>query len=233
MVCLQAIQRLGIHLIQITGIDERSIDALISQQADYILALLIERTGGDDCHLLALVHHLVLCLVTILSINGFRSMNHAIAWHADGDRFLILQNAPAEHGEILLAGGWSQIDEPRNAAEHRNIEKADVGDVVHRVHSASYHVDYGWVGIDAEVLRYLVVGTLDKGAVNGPDRMQSTLRHSRNHGHRLLFGDSHINVLLASQLALIGSKATCGRSTGGYGDEGLILLHLAEHPVRE
>ena len=77
-------------------------------------------------------------------------MNHAIAWHADGDRFLILQNAPAEHGEILLAGGWSQIDEPRNAAEHRNIEKADVGDVVHRVHSASYHVDYGWVGIDAE-----------------------------------------------------------------------------------
>ena len=71
MVCLQAIQHFGIHLIQITGIDERSIDALISQQADYILALLIERTGGDDCHLLALVYHLVLCLVTILSINGF------------------------------------------------------------------------------------------------------------------------------------------------------------------
>ena len=23
-------------------------------------------------------------------------MNHAIAWHADGDRFLILQNAPAD-----------------------------------------------------------------------------------------------------------------------------------------
>ena len=160
-------------------------------------------------------------------------MNHAIAWHADGDRFLILQNAPAEHGEILLAGGWSQIDETRNAAEHRNIEKADVGDVVHRVHSASYHVDYGWGGIDAEILRYLVVGTLDEGAVNGPYRMQSTLRHSRNHRHRLLFGDSHIDVLLASHLALIGSKAACGRSTGGYGDEGLILLHLAEHPVRE
>ena len=160
-------------------------------------------------------------------------MNHAIAWHADGDRHLILQNAPAKHGEILLAGGWSQIDEPRNAAEHRNIEKTDVGDVVQRVHSASYHVDYGWVGIDAEVLRYLVVGALDKGAVNRPYRMQSTLRHSRNHRYRLLFGDSHIDVLLASQLALIGSKAACGRSTGGYGDEGLILLHLAEHPVRE
>ncbi|CUQ64168.1 Uncharacterised protein [Segatella copri] len=71
MVCFQAIQRLGIHLVQITWIDERSIDALISQQADYILALLIERTGGDDCHLLALVHYLVLCLVTIFSINGF------------------------------------------------------------------------------------------------------------------------------------------------------------------
>ena len=108
-----------------------------------------------------------------------------------------------------------------------------MGDVVHRIHSASYHVDYGRVGIDAEVLRYLVVGTLDEGAVNGPNRMQSTLCHSRNHGHRLLFGDSHINVLLASQLALIGSKAACGRSTGGYGDEGLILLHFAEHPVRE
>ena len=71
MVCLQAIQHFGIHLIQITGIDERCIDTLISQQADYILALLIERTGGDDCYLLALVHHLVLCLVAILNINGF------------------------------------------------------------------------------------------------------------------------------------------------------------------
>jgi len=108
-----------------------------------------------------------------------------------------------------------------------------VGDVVHRVHSASYHIDYGWVGIDAEVLRYLVVGALDKGTVNRPYWMQSTLRHSRNHRYCLLFGDSHIDVLLASQLALIGSKATGGRSAGCYGDEGLILLHLAEHPVRE
>ena len=160
-------------------------------------------------------------------------MNHAIAWHADGDRFLILQNTPAEHGEILLAGDWSQIDKPQNAAEHRNIEKTDVGDVVQRVHSASYHVDYGWVGIDAEVLRYLVVGALDKGAVNRPYRMQSALRHSRNHGYRLLLGYSHIDVLVASQLAFIGSKSACDRSTCGYGDERLILLHLAEHPVRE
>ena len=34
-------------------------------------------------------------------------MNHTIAWHADGDRLLVLQNAPAEHGEILLAGGFT------------------------------------------------------------------------------------------------------------------------------
>ena len=82
-------------------------------------------------------------------------------------------------------------------------------------------------------MRNLVVGALDKGAVNSPYRMQSTLRHSRNHRYCLLFGDSHIDVLIASQLALIGSKAACGRSTGGYSDEGLILLHLAQHPVRE
>ena len=108
-----------------------------------------------------------------------------------------------------------------------------MGDVVHRVHSASYHVDHGRIGIDAEVLRYLVVGALDEGAVNRPHRMQSALRHSRNHRHRLLLGYSHIDVLIASQLALIGSKSACGRSTCGYGDERLILLHLAEHPIRE
>ena len=106
-----------------------------------------------------------------------------------------------------------------------------MGDVVHRIHSASYHVDHGWVGIDAEILRYLIVGALDEGTVNGPDRMQSALRHTRNHRYRLLFGDSHIDVLLASQLALIGSKTAGCRSSGCHGDEGLVLLHLAEHPI--
>ena len=106
-----------------------------------------------------------------------------------------------------------------------------MGDVVHRVHSASYHVDHGRIGIDAEILCYLVVGALDKGAVNRPYRMQSTLRHTRNHRYRLLFGDSHIDMLLASLLALIGSKTTGCRSSGCHGDEGLVLLHLVEHPI--
>ena len=108
-----------------------------------------------------------------------------------------------------------------------------MGNVVHRIHSASYYVDHGWIGIDAEVLRYLVVSALDEGAVNRPYRMQSTLRHTRNHRYRLLLGNSHIDVLLASLLTLISCKTACGRSTCGYGDEGLVLLHLAEHPVRE
>ena len=40
-------------------------------------------------------------------------------------------------------------------------------------------------------------------------------------------------MLRASLLALVGSKACCCRRSGCYGNEGFVLLHLAQHPIRE
>ena len=95
-------------------------------------------------------------------------MHHSVARHTNGYRLFVLKYCPTHHCEIFLACGRSEIDESRNAAKHRYIEEADVGDVVHRVHSASYYIDYGWIGIDAKVLCYLVVSALDERAVYRP-----------------------------------------------------------------
>ena len=40
-------------------------------------------------------------------------------------------------------------------------------------------------------------------------------------------------MLLASLLALLWSEARGGRRAGGHGDEALVLLHLAQHPITE
>ena len=160
-------------------------------------------------------------------------MHHSVAWHTDGYRLLVLTNSPAHHGEILLACGRSKIDESRNAAKHRDVEEADVGDVVHRVHSASHNIDDSRIGIDAKVLGYLVVGALYESAVHSPHGAQSPLGHTRNHGNSLFLGNAHVKMLRASLLALVGSKSGSRWSAGCHGNEGIVLLHLAQHPVAE
>ena len=51
-------------------------------------------------------------------------------------------------------------------------------DVVHRGCSASDHVDYGGIGVDAQVLGDLVVGALDECAVYCPYGVQAAFCHT-------------------------------------------------------
>ena len=105
-------------------------------------------------------------------------MDNAVARNADGNRFLVLLYGPTEHGKIFFAGCGSEVDETRNAAKHGYVEKTDVRNVIHRVHTSTYNVYDSRVRVDAEILRNLVISSLYEGTVNSPYRMQTTLCHS-------------------------------------------------------
>ena len=106
-------------------------------------------------------------------------------------------------------------------------------DVVHRACTAPHHIDYRRIGIDAQVLCYLVVGALYEGAIHSPHRAQSTLGHSRNHSHCLLFGNAHVDVLLAGLGTLLGRETACRRCARSDGYQRGVALHVVQHPVAE
>ena len=106
-------------------------------------------------------------------------------------------------------------------------------DVIQRVDTTAYHIDNGRVGVDANVLCYLVVGALYESAVHRPHRVQSALGHARNHGRCLLLGNAHVDVLFARQFAFLGSKACSHRCAGCNGNECGVVLHFVQHPVAE
>ena len=53
------------------------------------------------------------------------------------------------------------------------------------------------IAVYANVVRNLVVGSLHKRGVGYDKRFNSALCHSRCHGDRLLFGNTHVDKLLA------------------------------------
>ena len=106
-------------------------------------------------------------------------------------------------------------------------------DVVHRCRTTPCHVDDCRVGVDAEILRYLVVGALEEGAEHRPYRMQSAFRHPRNHRYGLLFCNPHIDVLPAGLPAFLRREACNQRRTRRDGDEPAVLFHLLQHPVAD
>ena len=106
-----------------------------------------------------------------------------------------------------------------------------MGDVIHRTCTSPNHIDYSRIGVDAKVLRYLVVCALDEGAVNRPDGTKTTLCHTACHGASLFLGNAHVDVLLACLFTLFWRKACGCRGSCCDCDECRIVLHLTEHPV--
>ena len=233
MVGLQRIERSGVNVVKVARIDERCVDALLGEQTDDALALLIERTGCNYSHLRASVRHLILRFAGVLGINLLSSVHHFARRNTQRNGRLLLLYSPTEHGEILLTGSGCKIDKTGDAAEHRYVEQADMRDVVHGAHTAAHNVDDSRIGIDAEVLRYLVVRALDEGAVDGPHGMQSALRHARYHCYSLLLGNAHVYMLRTCLLALCSCESAGCRRACRDGNERRVELHLAQHPVAE
>ena len=179
------------------------------------------------------MRHLVLRLAGVLGINLLSSVHHFARRNTQRNGRLLLLYSPTEHGEILLTGSGRKIDKTGDAAEHRYVEQADVRDVVHGAHAAAHNVDDSRIGINAEVLRNLVVRALYEGAVDGPHGMQSALRHARYHCYSLLLGYAHVYMLRTCLLALCSCESASCRRACRDGNERRVELHLAQHPVAE
>ena len=105
--------------------------------------------------------------------------------------------------------------------------------IVHRSRTAPHHIDNRGVGIDTQVLRNLVVGALNKGAEYRPHGAQPAFCHTGNHRHCLFFGYAHIQILFTGFCPFCGGESTGGGSACRYGNQALVVLHLAEHPIAE
>ena len=139
-----------------------------------------------------------------------------------------LLDAPSHHRLVLLPTSRGEINEVRDIAQHRDVVETDVGNVVHAIEGSAEDIDDRRIAIDAEILCYLVVGTLDESAIYIIYRTDAALRHTRNHSNCLLLGDAYIHMLCTSFLTAILEETSHGRSAGGNCHQVLVLLHLFE-----
>ncbi len=142
-----------------------------------------------------------------------------------------LTDAPLQHGHVLLTASRCQIDHIRNIADDRNIEKTKMGNVVHARQASPEDKNQCRIIVDAEVLRQLVVGALDKGAVDPEHRFSASGSNGRSHGNSLLFGNTHIDKLAPCLLASLRCKAEYSRCTCGDAHHSGILLHLLQQII--
>ncbi len=130
---------------------------------------------------------------------------------------LPVSDGPVEHSEIFLTTGRCQIDEIRDIREQGDVIETGMGHIIHTFNAAPEHKHKGRIVVDAEVLRKLVVGSLDERAVHSPNRFSSTLGNSRCQSDRRFFRNSDIDKLPPGLFPALFGKSEYGRCTGGNG----------------
>ena len=90
------------------------------------------------------------------------SMIHLCPRNSYCDRELILIYAPIKHRQIFLTVRRGEINEIRDIRQQWDVEVAKVSHVRHRGERAPQHEYRGRIVVDAEVLRKLVISTLNE-----------------------------------------------------------------------
>jgi len=104
--------------------------------------------------------------------------------------------------------------------------------VVHRAEAAPKHENRGRIIVDAEILRQLVVGTLNERAVDPEHRFRPAFCKRRSHSHSLLLRDSHVDKLLSRALASVFSETEHRRSAGRNAHHRPVGLHQRQQMLR-
>lgn len=103
-----------------------------------------------------------------------------------------------------------------------------MGNVVHTRQASPENKNQCRIIVDAEVLRQLVVGALDKGAVDAEYRLSTSGSNGRSHGNSLFFGNAHIDELATSLLASLRCKAEYRGCACGDAHHSRVFLHLLQ-----
>ena len=103
-----------------------------------------------------------------------------------------------------------------------------MGNVIHTRQASPEDKNQCRIIVDAKILGQLVVGALDKGAVNPEYRFSTSGSNGRSHGNSLLFGNAHINELPPCLFAALRCKAKYRRCTCGDTHHSRVFLHLLQ-----
>ena len=82
-----------------------------------------------------------------------------------------------------------------------------MSDIVHARRAAPNDENQCRIVINTQVLRQLVVGTLDESTVYTEDRLSTTGSNGGSHGNGMFLGNAHINKLTSRLFATLRRKA--------------------------
>ena len=151
--------------------------------------------------------------------------------HTDRDRILVLLDAPVKHGKIFVPACRREVNEVRNVGHHRDVVDTEVGHVVHAVDRRPRNDDGRRAAVDAQILRKLVVGALDKGGVYAVDRLAAGCRDAGSKSDCVFLRDADVDELTAGEPALVLGEAENGRRARGDHAHRGVSLHLFHHKV--
>ena len=206
----KAVEEFAVELGREARVDERGLDTVLGGQAVcHALAQLIEIAEREHGHIAALARHVVTgdAVVGILGRCQVGAAYQANARHANCHGMLAVIERPAQHGQIFLHAGRRQVTHVGKSTQHGNIKerKMRLGRGA-KDRRAKYQDGRRGV-VEAQVVPQLVIGALQKRAVHAKDRLGARAGERGGEGDGVLFGNTHVDKLLAGGSAELGRKA--------------------------
>lgn len=103
--------------------------------------------------------------------------------------------------------------------------------IVHSSYCPHKHSDHRRISIDTQILRQLVIATLDKSTVNPVHRTSATGSDTRCQCHGMFLGNTYIHKLTPCLFPAFRSKTYHSRSTRADGNNRVVLLHLLQQKL--
>jgi len=158
-------------------------------------------------------------------------MHHCRSRHTDSNGIFRLADSPFQHSKILFGTRRSQINHIRDVADKRNIEETQMSHIVHSGYCPHKHSDHRRISIDTQILRQLVIATLDKSTVNPVHRTSATGSDTRCQCHGMFLGNTYIHKLTPCLFPAFRSKTYHSRSTRADGNNRVVLLHFLQQKL--
>ena len=206
-------------------IDHGRVKAPLSKLRRHLLRELEKGAEAEERNLLAAVDDLEAAGIGEVGLDRNRRRSIAALTHADYDRALPLRERPLEHGEILRLARGTEEDYVRDVGHHRDVEEADMRDVVHRRESVRTDDDHRRVRVDRQIMRKLIVRALDERRGDEQDRTRPALRQRTREGSRMLLADAGVDELPARAIAAGLNEAAENRHRRVDYAKGPVRLH--------
>ena len=214
MILFQTFQHIPVKTAVITRINQSCVNAVFLKAVNHLPAQPEEAPQRQNGNAVSPADDLITVKRAVITFNRQRCGRN-LQRYPDDNRMLPLFQSPVQHGQIFLFVGGCQADNVRDVGNQGNVKTPEMSDV-HTGNRSGKHQYDSRIVIDCQVLRQLVVGSLDKGTPYAEDRLAAAFGQSRSHSDGVFLGDADIDIVLSEQPSSFRSKA---ESSGGSGSE--------------